>query len=103
MNLHDTLEALWRSPTVRAMDHDGNLRDQLRRKREALTPVFVVGACADTAADCISRGEVQVTDPALQWLTARTVVYGDADGGCAEAYADEWGHPVERRSTGAAR
>lgn len=42
MTLHDTLEALWRSPTVRAMDHDGHLQAQLRRKRDALAPVFVV-------------------------------------------------------------
>jgi hypothetical protein len=85
MSPHALLEQLWRSPTIRAMDHAGELQAVLRAARassECFVPVVLESPFAGAPPeyvhrcirDCILRGEAPIASHVLY-----TQALNDAD------------------------
>jgi hypothetical protein len=99
VTLHDTLEALWRSPTIRAMDHDGRVQAVLRSARAAeYVPVMLespyagadpryVHACI---RGCIARGEAPIASHVLYTQALDDTVPDERAVGIAAGFALRW-------------
>ena len=99
MNIHDHLETLWRSPTVRAMDHHGELQDILRAKRDAShvpvvlespfsgAPPEYVHACI---RDSLLRGEAPIASHVLYTQALDDTVPAERTAGMSAGFAWRW-------------
>ena len=99
MNIHDHLEKLYRSPTVRAMDHHGELQNILRAKRDALhvpvvlespfsgAPPEYVHACI---RDSLLRGEAPIASHVLYTQALDDTVPEERAAGMSAGFAWRW-------------
>jgi hypothetical protein len=97
--VHELLEHLWRSPTIRAMDHDGRVQQALRAARAAeYVPVMLespfagadpryVHACI---RDCIARGEAPIASHVLYTQALDDTVPEERAAGIAAGFALRW-------------